>query len=545
MSRNITQRAIWLAAGIMTFGALHRCWVDAALRIVRRYVTLASAIVKMGSRNAIQLSVALFAMFAAQSCDNLFGPGGSGLNIQVAGGLEDTVAALPTYVVAEFVPEFHGRAQVVFRYGSTVPSGAPCCVYLIYPTAGLPTSNVVIDTTDTARRAQASLRHGTMAGAQYLVVDARSLDADARLLATDSVLIHTTPGGVAKILIVPRDTAVFTGDSMTLAVSAADYYGNPRAEPVTLAPATSGLTVNGRVVHAVAGPSRQILRAQTSNARDSAWVSIVPRGELAVGLSGQYIGESGDLARVKLDGSGLHPALVTRLPGDYGAQPAAMNVRWNPAGTAVVYQRTDNTTRLFIGDTAGAARPLLYPSPFSAEFNPDFSPDGVWVYFAARSPGLPAAAIWRVHPDGSGLERAPFGPDGSETRPAISPDGQWLAYSSDGYIHVRNLLSGAHTAVNVPGTGPRWSPAGDSIAYSIGGDYAGYSGPVRIVSPDGTGDRQIIADGYAPDLEWTPDGKFVIAKRGYYQVLELIAVATGERVPLPYSVRLFSPAWRP
>ena len=30
-----------------------------------------------------------------------------------------------------------------------------------------------------------------------------------------------------------------------------------------------------------------------------------------------------------------------------------------------------------------------------------------------------------------------------------------------------------------------------------------------------------------------------------YGVLELIEVATGTRIPLPYSARLLAPAWRP
>src|SRR5205823_4839355 len=259
------------------------------------------------------------------------------------------------------------------------------------------------------------------------------------------------------------------------------------------------------------------------------------------GEAALYVGESGDLVVVNLDGSGSRPALVTSQPGDYGTQPAALYARWDPAGTRLVYQRTSSTDRLFTGDLAGVARPLLYPSPFSAEFHPDFSPDGAWVYFAARSPGLATSSVWRVHPDGTGLEQAPFGPDGSESRPAVSPDGQWLAYASDGYIHVRSLITGQHTALNVPGTAPRWSPTGDVIAYVNAGDYSGYSGVLRLVLPDGTGDRPLVTtEAYAPGIDWSPDGKYLVAETANYGVLELIEVATGTRIPLPYSARLLA-----
>jgi hypothetical protein len=475
----------------------------------------------------------------AAACDSVSGPGaGSGLIIRGEPALEDTVTANARIVVevSRLSHNHPARVQVEFRYGQvTSPESGLCCMYYVRPA----------DTTDANGRAEALLVHGTAAGAQYLVVEARAF-GQATAFTSDSVIVRTTPGQPARILIAPRDTALFQGDTDPLALAAADRYGNRRMEIVQLTAATAGVSVSASVVRADSGPSRQIVRAQLGAIRDSAWLSIVPRGELAVGTSPQYVGQSGDLAVVKLDGSGLRSALVTSQPGDYGAQAAAMNVRWDPTGTRLVYDRLETTDRLFIGDLAGVAHPLIYPSPFSDEFNPDFSPDGAWVYFAARSPGLSASSLWRVHPDGTALEQAPFEPDGSESRPAVSPDGQWLAYSSDGFIHVRSLVTGARTPLQVSGTAPRWSPAGDAIAYVVSADYAGYSGLLRIVSPDGNNDRLLVTDeAYAPGLDWTPDGKYIVAKTGNYGLLELIVVATGETIPLPYSGRLFTPAWRP
>jgi len=497
----------------------------------------------MCHRHHAWLFAIALAALAAAACDSVSGPGaGSGLIIGGEPALEDTIDASARVVVqVRRLSSLNARVQIEFRYGAAAPSESSlCCVYYVRGSSG-----VVIDTTDASGRAEAMLIHGTAAGAQYLVVEARALD-QATAFTSDSVIVRTTPGQPARILIAPRDTALFQGDSARLAVAAADRYGNRRTEVVQLTAATTGVSVSATVMRADSGPSREVIRAQLGTIRDSAWLSIVPRGALAAGISGQFVGESGDLLVVSLDGSGRRSALVTAQPGDYGAQPAATNVRWDPTGTRLVYDRLHATDRLFIGDLAGVAHPLIYPSPFSDEFHPDFSPDGAWVYFAARLPGLGASAVWRVHPDGTALERAPFGPDGSESRPAASPDGQWLAYTSDGFIHVRSLVTGARTPLHVAGTAPRWSPAADAIAYVVSADYSGYSGSLRIVSPDGTNDRQLVTgEAYAPGVDWTPDGKYIVAKTGNFGLLDLIVVGTGETIPLPYSGRLFTPAWRP
>ncbi|HVH69237.1 MAG TPA: hypothetical protein VM716_15315 [Gemmatimonadales bacterium] len=484
-------------------------------------------------------------------CDSAVGPiARSGLTIRGDPGLVDTVSAPPARVIVQVQQRdllIRERVQVTFRYGQVVPAGSPEWLPYFYllPVPN-PTTGAVIDTTDEGGQAEAALVHGSAAGARFLLVEARALTPDGTLISVDSALVRTTAGQPAKILLAPRDTTLFQGSSATFAATVADRYGNPRTELAQLEAGTSGVSVSGDLVRADSGPSRQVVRARAGALTDSAWLSIVPRGAFAAGAAARYVGESGDLVVINLDGSGLQPALVTSQAGDYGVQPAAMNVRWDQTGTRLVYQRTSSTDRLFIGDLAAVARPLLYPSPFSAEFHPDFSPDGVWVYFAARVPGLATSSLWRVHPDGTGLGQAPFSPDGSESRPALSPDGQWLAYSSDGFVHVRSLVTGARTALNARGTAPRWSPSSDAIAYVNAADDAGYSGPLRVVRPDGTEDRQlVIEEAYAPGVDWTPDGKYLVAKTANYGLLELINVATGTRIPLPYSGLLQTPAWRP
>ena len=62
----------------------------------------------------------------------------------------------------------------------------------------------------------------------------------------------------------------------------------------------------------------------------------------------------------------------------------------------------------------------------------DWSPDGSWIVFVPSSwdPAATAADLWRVHPDGTGLERLTTIDTGSVRllRPRYSPDGAWILF---------------------------------------------------------------------------------------------------------------------
>ena len=127
---------------------------------------------------------------------------------------------------------------------------------------------------------------------------------------------------------------------------------------------------------------------------------------------------------------------------------------------------------LYIANADGSdEQPLTQPG--SMNYNPAWSALGDWIAFTSDRAG--SADLFRVHPDGTGLERltddpafddqAAFSPDGKrivfvstraagranlwtldiatrritrltsgdggDFRPAWSPDGQWIAFSSD------------------------------------------------------------------------------------------------------------------
>lgn len=111
---------------------------------------------------------------------------------------------------------------------------------------------------------------------------------------------------------------------------------------------------------------------------------------------------------------------------------------------------------------------------------PDFSADGQWIYFNSSRTGL--MQIWRIHPDGTGLQQVTHDNYGNWfAHPSPKNDKVVLiSYDPDVFDHPRDLsvrmrlmdmdggnittlfeLFGGQGSINVP----NWSPDGDEFAY--------------------------------------------------------------------------------
>ena len=81
--------------------------------------------------------------------------------------------------------------------------------------------------------------------------------------------------------------------------------------------------------------------------------------------------------------------------------------------------------------------------------------------------------------------------------------------------------------------------------YAVSGPYAGYSGHLHVISPDGTGDRELSNGAYFPGGTWSTDGRYVVVIEAEIpSTPELINVASGLRLPLVYQRMWYGPAWR-
>lgn len=186
---------------------------------------------------------------------------------------------------------------------------------------------------------------------------------------------------------------------------------------------------------------------------------------------------------------------------------------------------------LFIADADGRNERPFIPAT-GLDYSPSFSRDGNWIVFTSERSG--SADIYRVHPDGSSLERL-TGDAAYDDQGSLSPDGKSLAFVSsrgNGQTDIWILdLSTSRTRNLTNHAGgdfrPAWSPDGQWIAFTSDRDsnpgvvYRRWeplqSTGLYIIRVDGTGLQRLTPEeGFAGTPEWSRDGKHII----YYETNE-------------------------
>ncbi|MBB3646116.1 Tol biopolymer transport system component [Rhizobium sp. BK619] len=153
---------------------------------------------------------------------------------------------------------------------------------------------------------------------------------------------------------------------------------------------------------------------------------------------------------------------------------------WSPDGRQLAYCgiRDDLFDIYTISVDGGAETRLTHGE--GRNDGPDYSADGQWIYFNSSRTGL--MQIWRIHPDGSGLEQVTSDNQGNWfAHPSPKNDKVLiLSYDPSVFDHPRDLdvrlrlmdmdggnprtlfeLFGGQGTINVP----CWSPNGDEFAY--------------------------------------------------------------------------------
>jgi TolB protein len=115
--------------------------------------------------------------------------------------------------------------------------------------------------------------------------------------------------------------------------------------------------------------------------------------------------------------------------------------RFSPDGTQITYWRDPYSdgkptgTSVWVMNADGTdARQLT--DPVMQAGNPDWSPDGDWLVFSTwpllEYQCCQVSNLYRMHPDGSGMEQLTFNTDDSlrATQPLYTPDGQWIIFTS-------------------------------------------------------------------------------------------------------------------
>ncbi len=198
---------------------------------------------------------------------------------------------------------------------------------------------------------------------------------------------------------------------------------------------------------------------------------------------------------------------------------------------------------LYVANADGSGERALLPPANVRDYDASYSADGKWIVFTSERDGEGdgQADIWRVHPDGTGLER--LTKDTSmEDAGVLSPDGSKLAYvSTKGGARTaniwvmdlksrkaRNLTGDGNTEPHATMNGyfrPSWSADGQWIAFSSDrgekwqgaetGAGAGHSHPTSlyVMKADGSELRRVTnkpGTTYGTP-RWSADGKKLVA----------------------------------
>jgi WD40 repeat protein len=442
----------------------------------------------------------------------------------VAGeGTVDTIGADPVQALEIRVigPDGKPAPGTPVLFESEIVGDGPytTATMLIAPVVSTRFGVVVADTTDGKGQAGVRVRFGSLAGEGGIVVTVPTLGI------RDTARYTVQPGAPARVLIAPRDTGVTIGRSFTLRAAVVDRYANARAESPAWS-GTGGLTISGGSMTA-SGFGRYEVRATYPGIDgDSTSVAALPVGRIAATTATTgYLG--GPLVMMDLDGG-------TRV--EVPLEGTVYGLDWAPDGRVVVAPGGSDATLIAVS-ASGKIERFLSGSTASSEAYPSFSGDGKTVFFAGRAAdaGDTENHLWRADADGTNVQATTIPlsfPWGTSYGP--SPDASKMVFHSQIYdVHTETVTA---MPLSVPSW--RWSPKGDLIAFA--GDVVG------VVRPDGSG-RRVLVSGFNlygdQTIDWSGDGAYLVF-RGRTGSLELVEVATGTRVTVPFTARFAQPALR-
>jgi Tol biopolymer transport system component len=145
-----------------------------------------------------------------------------------------------------------------------------------------------------------------------------------------------------------------------------------------------------------------------------------------------------------------------------------------------------------------------------AESNPDISPDGRQVVYAAGDAGRRDLFLLRA--SGGRPLNLTAGSTADDAQGAFSPDGERIAFRSErdgGGLFVMGVTGESVRRVTAAGFDPRWSPDGTRLAYSSEAVDDPYSRVVRAelwVADVASGGARKLWNGDAVQPSWSPHG---------------------------------------
>jgi serine/threonine protein kinase/sugar lactone lactonase YvrE len=193
---------------------------------------------------------------------------------------------------------------------------------------------------------------------------------------------------------------------------------------------------------------------------------------------------------------------------------------WSPHGYRIAFTRRLPANVLTI--PAGGGVPVAVTNDHFTNWNPTWSPDGKYLYFASNRGG--SMNLWRVPIDEKsgktrGTPQPITVPATNLTQISVASDGREIAYSS--VLRTTNIQTVTFDPVAGTVTGkPAWVTAGSrswsSPDPSPDAQWVTYysvdqpEGDVYVSRPDGTESRQVTGDSAVDRVpRWSPDGTWI------------------------------------
>jgi hypothetical protein len=452
----------------------------------------------------------------------------------------DTIGseAVPPLVIE--VRDAQGRAVPAVEVRFDAPGSEQHYVAKVFiqPIEGDYRPEPIADTTDGSGRAGVVVRRGLAAGTAWIRV---TVPATA---LRDSVPVTILSGAGTQILFGVPDTAILVAASYSPRAVVADWFGNPRADPVVLTSDSGAVSVSGATLTGVA-IGRAAIDAHVGALFAQGWTSVVPPGTLAAYRNPETTGDSVPIVVFDTDGANRRTLTAVPHPGFQDRAPF-----WAPDGASVVFHAGGFEARLYAVTLVGAVSRVIQTSfPASAELWPHYSRDGTWIYFTAvTAPYTGGSEIWRVRPTGGGLARVgpASGGYGSDTHASPSPDGLRLVFATDrqpptvdpSHLAILDVAADSVSYLGVRGLTPRWAPDGQLIAFWD-------DGSIKVMAPDGTGQRIVSPPfhSFLGGIDWAPDSRWLAVSDG--SRISLIDSETGMTLPLAFTRFYRQPTWHP